>query len=95
MLSLLARYRSVRDLGRVSEWCNPWVMTLNASKTKTMIVYRLLSKHSQSPPITIVGTVVKESADLVIVGVTFDSKMTFEKHIFAWFPEQLLEDLVS
>ena len=37
--------------------------------------------HPQSPPITIGGTVLKESDDLVILGVTFDSKMTFEKHL--------------
>ena len=34
-----------------------------------------------SPPLTIGGTVLKESDDLVILGVTFDSKMTFEKHL--------------
>ena len=27
------------------------------------------------------GTVLKESADLVILGVMFDAKMTFEKHL--------------
>ena len=35
--------------------------------------------YPQSPPLTISGTVMKESNDLVILGVTFDSKMTFEK----------------
>ena len=37
--------------------------------------------HPHSPPLTIGGTVLKESDDLVILGVTFDSKMTFEKHL--------------
>ena len=37
--------------------------------------------HPQSPPLTIGGTVLKESDDLVILEVTFDSKMTFEKHL--------------
>ena len=37
--------------------------------------------HPQSPPLTICGTVLKESDDLVMLGVTFDSKMTFEKHL--------------
>ena len=37
--------------------------------------------HPQPPPLTIGGTVLKESDDLVILGVTFDSKMTFEKHL--------------
>ena len=56
-------------------------MKLNASKTKIMIVSRSLTMHPQSPPLTIGGTVLKESDDLVILGVTFDSKMTFEKHL--------------
>ena len=37
--------------------------------------------HPQSSPITIGGTVLKEYDDLVILGVTFDSKMTVEKHL--------------
>ena len=37
--------------------------------------------HPQSPALTICGTVLKESDDLVILGVTSDSKMTFEKHL--------------
>ena len=35
----------------------------------------------QSPALTIGGNVLKESDDLVILGVTFDSKMTYEKHL--------------
>ena len=56
-------------------------MILNASKTKTMIVSRSCRTHPQSPPLTIGRTVLKEFDDLVILGVTFDSKMTFEKHL--------------
>ena len=69
------------DLGRVSEWCDLWGMKLNASMTKTMLVSRSCSMHPQSPPLTIGGTVLKGSDDLVLSGVTFDSKMTFEKHL--------------
>ena len=69
-------------------------MKLNAIKTKTMIVSRSRSVHLQSPPLTIGGTVLKESDDLVILGATFDSKMTFES-IFARFPEQLRKDMIS
>ena len=56
-------------------------MKLNASKTKTMIVSRSRTMHPQSPPLTIGRTVLKESDDLVVLGVAFDSKMTFEKHL--------------
>ena len=37
----------IRDLGRVSEWCDLWGMKLNASKTKTMIVSRSCTIHPQ------------------------------------------------
>ena len=46
-----------------------------------MIVSRSLTMHPQSPPLTIGGTVLKESDDLVNLGVTFNSKKTFEKHL--------------
>ena len=55
-------------------------MKLNASKTKTIIVSRSSTMHPQSPPLAIGGTVL-ESDHLVILGVTFGSKMTFEKHL--------------
>ena len=71
----------IRDLGRASEWCDLWGMKLNVRKTKTMIVSRSRTMHPQSSPLTIGGTVLKESDDLVILEVTFDFKMTFEKHL--------------
>ena len=67
---------------------------MNASKTKTMMVSRSRTMLPQSPPLTICGTVLKESDDVVILGMTFDSKMTFEKHLRS-VPEQLRKDLVS
>ena len=57
-----------RDLNRVSVWCNLWGMKLNASKTKTVIVSRSRTVHYQLTPLTLNGTVLKESADLVILG---------------------------
>ena len=46
-----------------------------------MIVSRSRTMHPQSSLLTIRGTLLKESDDLVILWVTFDSKMTFEKHL--------------
>ena len=37
--------------------------------------------HPQSPALTIGGAVLNEFDDLVILGVTSDSKMIFEKHL--------------
>ena len=56
-------------------------MKLNASKTKTMTVSRSRTVHPQLTPFSLDGTVLTESAYLVILGVTFDAKMTFEKHL--------------
>ena len=71
----------IRDFGRVSEWCDLWWMKLNESKTKTMRVSRFRTMHLQSPSLTIGVTALKEYDDHVILGVTFDSKMTFENHL--------------
>ena len=70
-----------RDLIRVNAWCDLLGMKLNASKTETMIVSRSRTMHIQSPPLTIDRTVLKESDDMDTLGVTFDSKLTFEKHL--------------
>ena len=56
-------------------------MKLNESKTITMIVSRSLTMHPQSPQLTIGESVLKESDQLAIFGVTFDSEMTFEEHL--------------
>ena len=84
----------IHDLGRVSEWFDLWGMKLTVTKTKAMIVSRSRAVHPQSSPLTIGGTVLKESDDLVILGVTFDSKMTFEKHLRS-VSRALRKDLVS
>ena len=55
--------------------------------------------HPQSPALTIFVTVLKESDDLVILGVTFDYEMTFGKHLFqssistAWYLEEVLASI--
>ena len=64
-----------------SEWCEVSRINLNVSKTKTMIVSRSCTMNRQSPSAMIDGTVLKESDDINILGVTFDSKMTIEKHL--------------
>ena len=70
-----------RNPVRVNAWCDLWGMKLNASKIKTMIVSRPRTMHPQPPPLTFDGTVLKESDDFDILGVIFDSKLTFEKHL--------------
>ena len=49
-------------------------MKFNAFKTKTMIDSRSCTMHPQAPPLTIGGTVLKESDELVILEETFGFK---------------------
>ena len=63
----------IRDLGRVNEWCDLCGIKFTARKTKT--ISRSRTVHPQSPPLIIAGTVLKESDDLVILGVTFASNI--------------------
>ena len=50
-------------------------------KTNAMIGFRSRTMHSQPPPLTIGGTVLKESDDIAILRVTFNFKMASEKHL--------------
>ena len=66
------------DLSKVSERCDLCRMKLNPSKT-TKVVSR--SHTIPSLPLTIGRTEPNEFDDLDLLGVTFDSKITFEKHL--------------
>ena len=57
-----------RDQNRICVWCDLFGMKLNESKSKTMIVSRSRTVHPQLTPLTVDGTMLKESADLVILG---------------------------
>ena len=63
---------------------------LNSSKTKTMIVFWSRTIHAQSLHLTIGGAMLNESYDLEILGVTFYSKMNFEKHLPSVFSDASL-----
>ena len=63
-------------------WCDLFGMKFYASKIKTMIVSGSCTIHPQSTPMSLDGTLLEVSGDLVLFGVTFDAKMTFEKHLF-------------
>ena len=64
-------------------WYDLFRMKLNVSKTKTMIVSGSCTIHPQSTPLTLDKTALKESADLVILRVLIDAKMTFERYLLA------------
>ena len=70
-----------RDLARISNWCRLWGMKLNPSKTQSMTISRSRTLFPLHPDLHIDGTVLSDSNSFKILGVTFDKKLTFEKHI--------------
>ena len=70
----------ISDLGRVSVWCDLLGDDIECEYDQDYDSPKVSHNASQSLPLTIGGTVLTESDDLVILGVAFDSKMTFEKH---------------
>ena len=75
----------IGDIGNVREWCDLWGMELNVTKKNHMIVSRSSTMHPRSSPLTIdlmtLTIDLKGSDDIVVLGVTFDLKMTFETHL--------------
>ena len=56
-------------------------MCLNVGKTKTMTISRSRTVFPSFPELTLNGVALKESSELIILGVTFDPKLSFERHI--------------
>ena len=54
---------------------------MNVCRIKTMIVSRSCTMRLQSSPLTLGETDLEESADLDILGVSFDAKKTFELYL--------------
>lgn len=69
------------DLLRIQEWCRSWNMLMNPLKTKSLVVSRSRTVAPRFGDIVLDGAGVEVSDDLVILGVRFDSKLTFESHI--------------
>ena len=70
-----------RDLARIADWCSAWGMVLNARKTRSMIVSRSRTLLPVFPALELENSFLEESRELPILGVTFDSKLTFGTHV--------------
>ena len=70
-----------RDLSKISTWCNLWGMRLNPNKTQSMIVSRSRTVFPPHPHLVVGSTYLNSCEFFKILGVMFDSKFTFERHI--------------
>lgn len=70
-----------RDLERILDWCTAWGMELNAAKTKSMVVSRSRTELPAFPALRVGGSVLTECKEMPILGVCFDSKLSFGAHV--------------
>ena len=71
----------IRGLARIQEWCNHWCMILNPKKTKALVLSR---SRTVSPPhgdLVLSVVLIRASPNLDILGVKFETKLTFEDHV--------------
>ena len=70
-----------KDMARIQEWCSHWCMILNPNKIKALVFSR---SRTVSPPhgdLVLPGVSIRASPNLAILGMKFDSKLTFEDHM--------------
>ena len=63
-----------QDLLKLATWCAKWRIKLNPEKTKVIIFSRSLLARKAELNLTLYGEPLK------ILGIIFDSKLTFQKH---------------
>ena len=71
------------DLAIIVDWCRIWGMKLNPKKTQAIYFTRSRTEHPAHLPLVLDGEILTLSSSMKILGVTLDSKLTFEDHIQA------------
>ena len=71
------------DLSYIKAWCVQWGMELNPIKTKSAIFTRSRTMLPEHPDINLGDSTIENVTNLKLLGVLFDSKMTFELHVRA------------
>ena len=68
-------------MARIQEWCNHWSMILNPNKTKASVVSRSKTVNPPHGDLVLSGVPICASPNLDILGVKFDSRLTFKDHV--------------
>ena len=70
-----------RGLNYLEGWCRRWRVKLNADKSKMLIISRLREKPIETPSLLLFDDVIKPVPHARFLGVEFDSRLSFSKHI--------------
>ena len=68
-----------RDLEKMRIWADRWKVTFEPSKCKATTISR--KRNPTRLDLLFGGTILAETNELVILGVTIDSKLTWKKHV--------------
>ena len=75
-----AAKRLCKDLRKLAKWCAKWRIKLNPEKTKVIIFSRSPLARKSKPILKLYGERLKIYPQVKFLGITFDSKLTFQKH---------------
>ena len=69
-----------RDLRKLAKWCAKWKIKLNPEKQKVIIFSRSPLARKSEPVLKLYGEKLKIYLQVKFRSITFDSKLTFQKH---------------
>ena len=69
-----------KDLRKLAKWCAKWRIKLNPEKTKVIIFSRSPLARKSEPVLKLYGERLKIYPQVKFLGITFYSKLTFQKH---------------
>ena len=69
-----------KDLRKLEKCCAKWRVKLNPEKTKVIIFSRSPLARKSEPVLKLYGERLKIYPQVKFLGITFDSKLTFQKH---------------
>ena len=69
-----------QDLLKLATWCAKWRIKLNPEKTKVIIFSSSLLARKAELNLTLYGETLKIYPRVKFLGITFDSKLTFQPH---------------
>ena len=69
-----------RDLRKLAKWCAKWRIKLNPEKAKVIIFSRSPLARKSEPILKLYGDKLKIYPQVKFLGITFDSRLTFQKH---------------
>ena len=71
---------SRKDLRKLVRWCAKWRIKLNPGKSKVIIFFKSPLARNSEPVLKLYGERLKTYPQVKFLGITFDSKFTFQKH---------------